>query len=194
VFSEDHLMQARAALRQPQECRLRDGTPVVVRPIGPEDKERLQRGLRELSGRSRYHRFLASVKELSAEQLRYLTEIDCVDHMAWIALDPALPAEPGVGVGRYIRLAQEPHVAEAALTVAERYQGRGAGALLLDLLSRCAVVEGISTFRAHILQSNVAALRLVWHVGGTVTREDGNLLRLDVPVRPCPRLVGAAPP
>ena len=175
-------MRARAALRHAQECRLRDGTPVVVRPIGPEDNERLQRGLRQLSGRSRYHRFLASVKELSAEQLRYLTEIDCVDHMAWIALDPALPAEPGVGVGRYIRLAQEPHVAEVALTVAERYQRRGPGALLLDLLSRCAVVEGIGTFRAHILQSNVAALRLVRHLGGTVTREDGNLLRLDVPV------------
>ena len=176
-------MRARAALRQPQEFRLRDGTPVVVRPIGPEDKERLQRGLRELSGRSRYHRFLASVKELSAEQLRYLTEIDYVDHMAWIALDPAVPAEPGVGVGRYIRLAQARHVAEAALTVAEGYQGRGAGALLLDLLSRCAVVEGINTFRAHILQSNVASLRLVRDLGGTVAREDGNLLRLDVPVR-----------
>ncbi len=49
----------------PGEFELRDGTPVRVRPIRPEDRERLQVGLHQLSAASRYHRFHATVSELS---------------------------------------------------------------------------------------------------------------------------------
>ena len=84
----------------PGEFELRDGTPVRVRPIRPEDRERLQVGLHQLSAASRYHRFHATVSELSPEHLGYLTEVDQVNHLAWIALDPALPGEPAVGVAR----------------------------------------------------------------------------------------------
>src|SRR5947207_6557708 len=48
-----------------------------------------------------------------------LTEIDYHDHMAWVALDPPGPGFLGVGVGRYARPAEEPAVAEAAVTVVD---------------------------------------------------------------------------
>lgn len=152
----------------PGEFSLRDGTGVLVRPIRPEDGNRLQAGVHQLSPGSRYHRFHAAVSELSPEQLRYLTEVDQVDHLAWIALDPALPGEPAVGVARCIRLPEEPRTAEVAVTVLEAHQGRGLGTLLLGLLSRSAAAQGIRTFRAYVLEDNAAMLRIFRELGAHV--------------------------
>lgn len=156
----------------------------MVRPIGPEDRDRLQAGLHQLSAASRYHRFHAAVSELSPEQLRYLTEVDHVNHLAWIALDPALPGEPAAGVARCIRLPHEPHTAEVAVTVLDAYQGRGLGTLLLGLLSESAAAQGIRTFRAYVLEDNEAMLRIFRDLGAHVGRLDEGELQLDTP---CPR-------
>ena len=45
-------------------------------------------------------RIHTAVPRFSEEQLRYLTDVDQVDHVAWAALDPAAPDVPGAGVGR----------------------------------------------------------------------------------------------
>lgn len=165
-----------------QRYRLRDGTPVLVRPILPEDKGRMQDGLRRLSPESRYHRFMAAISELSDEQLRYLTEVDGVNHIAWVALDPERPGQPGLGVARCIRLESDPEIAEVAVTVVDSHQGRGLGTLLLGLLSRSAAAHGIRTFRAYVLEDNAAVLRIFHDLGATVEREDRGVLRVDVPV------------
>jgi hypothetical protein len=93
------------------ETRLRDGTPVLVRPIRPEDRSIIVEAFRRLSPQSRYTRFLAPIVELSDKELRHLTEIDYVDHMAWVALDPDHPDSTALGVARYVRLADDPDVA-----------------------------------------------------------------------------------
>lgn len=163
-----------------REFQLRDGTRVVVRPILPEDKTRLRAGLARLSELSRYRRFMSGVHDLSEPQLRYLTEIDYVDHMAWVALDPRQPGLPGLGVARYIRL-DDPAIAEAAVTVIDSHQGRGLGSLLLGLLARSARRHGIHTFRAYVVSDNTPMLKMLFDLGADVRREDG-VLRLDVPV------------
>ncbi|UCE03150.1 MAG: GNAT family N-acetyltransferase [Candidatus Latescibacterota bacterium] len=163
-----------------EEFRLRDGTRVVVRPILPEDKHRLNEGLQRLSELSRYRRFMTVVHELSEKQLRYLTEIDYVDHMALVALDPEQPGLPGLGVARYVRLPKR-EVAEVAITVMDSHQGRGLGTLLLGLLSRCASESGVHTFRAYVLADNKPMLKMLLDLGATVQRDEG-VLRLDVPV------------
>src|SRR6478672_9231609 len=115
---------ARGPLRfEPIHTALRDGTAVVLRPIRPDDKERLSEGLERLSKRSRFRRFLAPVTTLSAEQLAYLTEVDHFDHVAWVATLEANP-DFGIGVARYVRLEDDHSVAEAAVTVLDDYQGR----------------------------------------------------------------------
>ncbi len=166
---------------------------MVARPIRPEDKARIQEGLHRLSPASRYHRFLASVVELSDDQLRHLTEVDYTNHMAWVALDPTLPSEPGVGVARYIRFPAEPEVAEVAVTVVDSHQGRGIGTLLLGLLSRSAAANGIHTFRAYVLESNTAMLRIFRDLGARVLREGAGVLRLDVPVPQDPETLADTP-
>ena len=159
---------------------LRDGTRVVLRPIVPADRERLAEGLRRLSARSRRQRFHGAVGELSDEQLRYLTEVDQHDHVAWVALDLDRLDQPGIGVARYVRVEDEPHVAEAAITVADEYQGRGAGTLLLGLLAGLARRDDISVFRNYVLADNEAMLSLFDELGGERAVEAPGVYRVDL--------------
>ncbi len=54
---------------------LEDGTPVLLRPVTPEDRERLVVGMAQLSAGSRYFRFFTPLPRLAEEQLRYFTEV-----------------------------------------------------------------------------------------------------------------------
>lgn len=160
--------------------KLADGTPVFLRPIEPGDRERLQEGLKQLSSHSRYLRFHGGVDRLTDEQLRYLTEVDGHDRVAWVAVNPDEPDEPGMGVGRYVRLPQEPEVAEAAITVADRYQGRGLGTLLLTLVARSAIENGIRTLRNYVLAENEAMLSIFDGLPVTQTDEGQGVYRVDM--------------
>lgn len=170
------------------EVELRDGSRALVRPIRPDDKERLRVGLAKLSPQSRYLRFHTPVVELTEEQLRYLTEVDFKTHVAWVAIDPYAIDEPGMGVARYVRLDDDETVAEAAITVADAYQGRGVGSLLLGILARTARENGIETFRSYVLSENTPMLRIFQRLGASIItpEEDASLdegvTRIDLPL------------
>src|SRR5207244_4793322 len=123
-------------------------------------KERLREAFHRLSMESRIRRFMSPISELSAGQLRYLTEIDYRNHMAWVALDPSMPGMPGMGVARYVRLPDVPVAAQAAVTVEGEHQGRGSGTILMGLLTLSAREMGITTFRAYVLEENCPMLRI----------------------------------
>ena len=166
----------------PIETTLRDGTAVVVRMVEASDKEALAEGVARLSTRSRYLRFHTGVETLSEEQLRYLTDVDQQDHVAWVALTREGDDEVGIGVGRFVRLGDEPDVAEAAITVLDEYQGRGLGTLLLGVLAAAARRRGVRTFRAYVLGENVAMLKLFDALGADRTLEEPGVYRVDLAV------------
>ena len=161
---------------------LRDGSRVLLRSIRPSDADRLAEGLRQLSPASRYLRFHAPIEELSDEQLRYLTQVDHHDHEAIVALDLDHRDHPGIGVARYIRETREPTVAEAAITVADRYHGQGAGTLLLGALARRARDAGIEVFRNYVLDGNHAMLDVFDQLGAERELETDGLWRVDLRV------------
>lgn len=161
---------------------LRDGSPVLIRPVTPEDKPLLREGFSRLSEESRYRRFMRPVKELSEADLDYLTRIDYTTHMAWVAVDPKSPEHPGLGVARYIQFAHEPSVAEVAITVVDSHQGRGLGTILLSVITRSAVQHGIEAFVAHVLMHNTPMLRLFQELGGTVTLDDPGVVAVRMPL------------
>jgi RimJ/RimL family protein N-acetyltransferase len=161
---------------------LRDGTRVLLRPVEPEDRGRLVRGFRELSPTSRYLRFHHQVEELTPAQLDHLTVVDHRDHEAIVALDLARPSEPGVGVARYVRDHYERHVAEAVVTVADRYHGRGAATLLIGTLAARAREQGITVFRNHVLDDNPVMLGLLERLGATRERVTAELWQVDLPL------------
>jgi GNAT superfamily N-acetyltransferase len=158
---------------------LRDGAEVLVRPVRPDDKPLFVAGWSRLSDASVYTRFLAPRDALSVDELAFFTEIDHVDHEAIGALDPA--SGEGVGVARYVRDLQRPHVAEAAVTVVDAWQHRGLGAKLLRRLCARATENRIRIFTASLLASNEAMLTLFDRLGEIeVTRRDGPTLEIDV--------------
>ncbi len=75
--------------------RLRDGTELAVRPIGPEDKGALHAAFHRMSPESRYRRFFSPLTDLSERDLAYLTEIDHHDHEALAAIDPETTGSSG---------------------------------------------------------------------------------------------------
>jgi RimJ/RimL family protein N-acetyltransferase len=184
-------VEEQPAPEQPEErlVTLRDGSKALLRPILPEDKWRLAAGLKLLSPRTRYLRFHADVTALSDEQLAYLTEIDYHDHMAWVALDPDDPDFPGLGVARYVRLAEDPTVAEAAVTVMDEFQGRGLGTTLLRALATSAIENGIRTFRNYVLADNEQMLAIFDQVGAQRTEIEPGILQVDVSLPDDPALL-----
>jgi RimJ/RimL family protein N-acetyltransferase len=139
---------------------LRDGTAVEVRPIRSDDKALLARGWALLSPETQRRRFLTAKPRLTSSDLRYLTEVDGHGHVALVAV---LADRPGhvAGVGRFVRLADDPDTAEFAIVVGDALQGQGLGGHLADLLAARAVEVGVKRFTATVLSENEAVQRLI---------------------------------
>jgi GNAT superfamily N-acetyltransferase len=148
---------------------LRDGIPVRVRAIQPEDKEALRWGFTQLSASAIYHRFFQAKRELTEEELKYLTEVDFHDHVALVVEAEVEGLVRVVGVGRFVRLDGDgggnPTHAEVAFTVGDDFQGRGIGTLLLEHLARIARELGYSAFEAEVLPDNRLMLEVFQHSG-----------------------------
>lgn len=168
------------ATNTPIETTLRDGRRVRVRPVEPGDRAQFVEAFDKLSPRSRYLRFHSGMEELTEQQLDYLTQVDQVDHVAWVAIDLDAPEHPGIGVARFVRLDDEPEVAEAAVTVLDAYQGQGLGTFLLRLLAVTARNRGVATFRAYVLGENRAMLWLLSELGSTHRRRGNGVYEIDV--------------
>jgi nucleotide-binding universal stress UspA family protein/GNAT superfamily N-acetyltransferase len=162
---------------------LRDGSIVEVRQLEPGDKGILARGFATLSEEGRYRRFATTVPELSESQLRQLTDVDHHDHEALIATIHG--GDSALGVARYVRLPDEPHVAEAAIVVADAWQAKGLGTALLEALADRARSEGIVCFSAVVQSDNAKVIRLLKGLGPATGTPNGSQyeIRIDLPQR-----------
>ena len=163
--------------------RLADGTPVRLRLLRRGDRAKLVAAFDRLSPESRYRRFFTAMPRLPEKLLRRLLDLDGWNHVAigaeTVTADPA-QAE-GVGVARFIRLADEPDVAEAAVTVVDHMQRRGLGKLLASALVQAARERGITRFRAEVLRTNEAVLALLRELDETARPVvDGPLATYDL--------------
>jgi GNAT superfamily N-acetyltransferase len=139
---------------------LSDGTEVFIRPIQPSDKAMLAAGLTRLSEATVQKRFLGPKPKLTKGELRYLTEVDGLDHHALVAVVPAWDGAI-VAVARSIRLVDQPADAEAAIVVADDLQGKGLGKALARMLADHARANGIRRIHATMLSQNPPALALM---------------------------------
>jgi acetyl coenzyme A synthetase (ADP forming)-like protein len=161
---------------------LRDGTSLLIRAIRPSDKDQLLAHFRSLSPESVRHRMFAAKKTLEPEELRYLTEVDCVRHVALAAAVREDGADKFVGIGRYI--ADGKRAAEVAFAVTDDYQGRGIGTLLLEHLALIARSVGIERLEAHVMADNHRMMRVFTDSGFVVEQAlDGGVYRVGIPTR-----------
>jgi GNAT superfamily N-acetyltransferase len=159
-----------------------DGGAIVIRAIRPDDKDRLREHFRSLSTASVYQRFMGYKRDLSDDDLRRFTELDFNQHVGIVAIINEDYHEHIIGVGRYICTSNGR--AEAALSVIDKYQGRGIGTLLLKHLSRIAKYSGISQFEADVMGDNVHMLDIIAASGCQVQKTNSSgvvhlLLQID---------------
>jgi acetyl coenzyme A synthetase (ADP forming)-like protein len=145
---------------------LRDGGVVRIRPIVPDDRERLYELFQGMGQRSRYFRFFQEKDDLSPTELDYFTNVDYESRMAFAVL---LEGKM-VGVGRYDRDQSEPDQAEVAFAVVDAHQNRGIGTQLLQLMTAYARTHGIQGFKALVLPDNVQMIRMFRHSGYKIDR------------------------
>jgi RimJ/RimL family protein N-acetyltransferase len=150
--------------------RLKNGTPVLIRPIRADDKRLLEDMLSNLSPESVQRRYLTPKKRFLRSELRYLTEVDGWNHVALVAESPAQPARRVLGVARYVRDADDPGSAEVAFEVIDELQGLGLGSLMADELAHRASMRGIHRFTATMASDNAPAQRLFEKLLGCIAR------------------------
>jgi len=164
--------------------RLDNGVSVLIRPIAQADKALLAAGMADLSEQSAYQRFLSPKAVLSTDELRYLTEVDFRDHVAYVAVRPEAP-DVVVAVGRWVRLRDDPEAAEIAFVVSDALQRQGLGTLLAEKLADAARERGVRRFVATMLPDNLGAHRLFARVAQErETAVDGPLHELRGAIRP----------
>ncbi|HEY4428101.1 MAG TPA: GNAT family N-acetyltransferase [Solirubrobacteraceae bacterium] len=142
---------------------LDDGRTVYVRQLRAEDRQLYSDAVAGLSPRSRYLRFAAPVPRISESLLDQMMDLDGDRQVAYAALVPDGSAI--VGVARFVRMPGDPRAAEVAIAVADAWQGRGIGSLLLATVIERAGRSGLSCLKATTLSENRWATRLAISVG-----------------------------
>jgi acetyl coenzyme A synthetase (ADP forming)-like protein len=160
-----------------------DGGTVHVRPLSPEDADRLVAFHAALSDETVYLRFFSAKPTLSSEEVTRFTH---VDHDARVALVAEL-GERLVGVARYDRVPGTDS-AEVAFVVSDEQQGRGIGTALLEHLAAAARERGITQFVAEVLAHNRRMLGVFRAAGfAERTRLEGGVVRVELLIEPTDR-------
>jgi len=157
--------------------QLADGTDIMIRPIRPEDAEMVQAFVRNLSRESRYMRFMQALRELTPNMLVRLTQIDYNREMAFVVLSRQNGEEVMAGVSRY-SINPDQNSCEFALVIADEWQKRGLGGLLMQVLIEVARDRGITTIMGDVLATNAGMLKLMKRLGFArhASEEDSGVL------------------
>jgi len=159
--------RAVAAARYPghllESRRLPGGEAILIRPIHPDDHAIESAFIRSLSRDAGYNRLLSS-RKLTPEEIRRLTCIDYEREMAFIAVTGDGQQASLLGVARYVR-DTDAIAAEFAIVVADAWQHKGIGTVLLDTLLRHAHSAGIRRLYGITLATNQAMQDLARKLG-----------------------------
>jgi acetyltransferase len=155
--------------------KLKDKTPVTIRPIRPEDEPMLVKFHGTLSAESVYNRYFNQIKldrRVEHERLVQICFNDYDREMALVAesRDPVSGQQEILGVGRLSK-ARGRNEAEFALLINDKSQKQGLGMELLKRLLHIAHDEKLKRVTANILAGN-HAMQHVSRKAGFKVRHD----------------------
>jgi RimJ/RimL family protein N-acetyltransferase len=172
-----------------QQARLRNGTPVLIRAIRRDDRERIIAAFRKLEPETIYTRFFSAKKELTETDLARIDASDFVHALALVATVGEGADEVIIGGGAYTVLDRpgEPLTAEVSFTIEEDYHGQGLSGLFMRLLTQIGRERGIQRFEAEVLAGNTPMLKVFQRSGLPMSKriEDGVVrVVMDLGARP----------
>ncbi len=148
--------------------KLEDGTDVLLRPIRPEDEAIEAEFINGLSEDTSRYRFFNIVRNLPHSDLVRFCNIDYDREMAIVAEVTERGRRREIGVGRII--AEPDHArGEFAVVIADRYQAKGLGRKLVDMVIDIAVEKRLTTIYGVVLKDNSPMLSLCREMGFTLT-------------------------
>jgi acetyltransferase len=148
---------------------LKDGTPVTIRPIRPEDEPLAVKFHESLSEESVYFRYFHMIKlqtRVAHDRLSRLCFIDYDCEMALVAdrKNPQTGEREILGVGRLSKL-HGCHEAEFSMLISDRFQCQGVGTELLRRLLEIGKHEKLQYITAEILSENRAMQQVCQKLG-----------------------------
>ncbi|QID18434.1 GNAT family N-acetyltransferase [Nitrogeniibacter mangrovi] len=146
-----------------------DGRQVHIRPVRATDAAMEQDFVRHLSPDSRYARFMATLKELPADKLKYLTDVDYEHHLALVATVEDKGQDIEVGSARYV-LDPSGKSCEFAVTIDDAWQGTGVAGMLMFAIMDVARARGLESMEGLVLASNHKMLKFARQLGFTQER------------------------
>ncbi len=154
--------------------KLKDGSPVLIRPIRPEDEPLMVRFHETLSEQTVYLRYFQALKlsqRVAHDRLARLCFIDYDREMALVAIReaPGGGAPELIAVGRLIKQ-HGLNEAEFAILVSDRYQRSGLGTELLRRLLQVGRDEKLARVTADILPENYGMQRMCEKLGFRLTQ------------------------
>jgi acetyltransferase len=155
--------------------RLNDGTEVTLRPIRPEDEPIEHEFVRGLSSETSRFRFFQIIKDLSHEDLVRFCNIDYDREMAFIAEIREGDRKIEIGVSRLI-LESNRKRGEFAVVIADKYQGKGLGTKLVDMLIEVAREKGVEVIYGVVMSENLKMINLCESLGFTTHRKQDDVI------------------
>jgi len=146
-------------------AELRDGTPILLRPIRPEDEPAHQDFLARVSPEDFRLRFFSPMRALPHREMARFTQIDYEREIAFIATRP-LP-EGGAETLGVVRAITDPdnQRAEFAVLVRSDLKGQGLGDLLMRKIIAYCKQRGTGEIIGDILRENQAMRSLAAELG-----------------------------
>lgn len=168
---------------------LRNGTPVTIRVMRPDDKERLVAAFAKLDPQSIYTRFFGFRKELPEGPLNRIATIDFVNRAGFVVTTGTGTDEIIIGSATYVAdtAPDGARVAEVAFTIEEDYQGQGLAGRLMAAMAGIARRHGIARLSADVLSDNAAMLAVFKRIGLPMRkRREGGVIQLELDLTPPP--------
>ena len=145
------------------------GVELLLRPIRPEDGQRLMAFYAKASPADMRLRFFMARREVPHSELARYSQIDYDREMTFIALAPTGSGEP-IMAGEARALCDPDNVrAEFAIQVASSWQGKGLGRVLLDKLTRYLKARGTAEVVGQCLRDNPGMAALAREAGFEVS-------------------------
>lgn len=147
--------------------KLRDGTPLTIRPIRPEDEPLMVKFHGTLSEESVHFRYFGIVKlekRVAHERLTRICFNDYDREIAMVATRQANNEEEILGVARLFKV-HGVNEGEFAILISDQWQGQGLGTCLMKLLLDVGRREGLDRIVGHVLTDNYAMQKFCKKLG-----------------------------
>ncbi len=158
---------------------MRDGTPVLLRPMKPEDEPLVADFLRQCSDDTIYFRYFKLIKKWTHEMLIRFTQNDYDRELGLMAVGQPPSPELMMGVSRLV-MDTNRKTAEFAVIVADPWQGQGLGPKLIEQVIAIARDQEVKVLLADVLAQNQPMLDLAKKMGFTLKKDSAEVYKISM--------------